>query len=155
MIKILLGTPSWVWLVFLYLLFIGIKSTRSHNVPLVKVLLIPIILNYITFNSSRHVLLPAIILMISAMISFYMHRGMSVEIKKDSKSLIVPGSYIPLFIYIIFFSIKYYFGYLNSVSPALFLKYSMFQDTIQGIFCGYLLGRTAIYLYKYFKHTDA
>lgn len=152
-LSIIKGTPSWVWMVFIYVLFVGIKSTRTRIVYLPKLFIIPLVLlalKYKIFFSKEVVLFIAVIIF-AAICSFIALRHTKITVIKNAKSVELPGNYSTLLTLICFFAIKYYFGYLDSTMPTLSAKYSFIDTIISGIFTGYFLGRSIRYLREYMK----
>lgn len=146
-------TPFYVWAVLIYLFFIGIKSMKTRGVYLPTLFIIPCLLlamKYKTFFSrDAMVFLPVMVL--SALGSFFISAGHNIKVIKRTRSIEVPGNYATLFILLSFFSMKYYFGYLNSVNPQLALEYSFIDNAISGLFSGYFIGRAWRYTYRYFN----
>lgn len=63
----------------------------------------------------------------------------------------MPGGYGTFIVLLSFFLVKYYFGYLKSTDPELFLKYSIIESIISGLFSGYFIGRALAFTYQYLK----
>ena len=47
----LLNTPWWVYVLFVYCVFIGFKSARGGVVPYLKVIVIPVVFAYLSLDS--------------------------------------------------------------------------------------------------------
>ncbi len=149
---IIKGTPIWVWGVFIYLLFVGIKAIETRIIYLPKLFIVPVILLGLKYQSlvSEISLVFIAVFLISLSLSFIAHRYAKIEIIKSAKSVQLPGSYSTLLILISFFAVKYTFGYLNSVMPEISMKHSIIDLVTSGIFSGYVWGRSLRYAYKYF-----
>jgi hypothetical protein len=63
---------------------------------------------------------------------------------------IIPGSWQPLFIIIVIFSIKYLFGYMRTVRPDLAQAYEIRELIISSLMIGMTLSR-ALFYYKIFN----
>jgi hypothetical protein len=152
-LQIVKGTPLYVWAILIYLLFVGIKSTKTRIVYLPNLFIIPFVLlaiKYKTFLSMDAVGF-CLVIMLAAIGSFFVQAGNKLKIIKNAQSIEVPGSYTTLLILLSFFIVKYYFGYLKSIDPNLNLNYSYIENTISGLFSGYFIGRALCYTYKYLK----
>ncbi len=147
------GTPFWVWLVLLYLLFIGVRSLNTRIVYLPKLFIIPLVLLLIKYKIflSQYSVVLILAIVFGSVLNFIMHTNSKVEIIKNSKSVKLPGSYSTLLILIFFFVVKYFLGYLSATDPDLAIKYSLFEIIISGLLSGYFLGRAIYYIYKYLK----
>lgn len=150
------NTPPYVWLILAYLLFIGIKSLRTHIVYLPKLFLLPVImlaLKYKTFLSTTN-FSPHLSLLLSAIASFGIHLRKKIRIIKELRAIELPGSPLTLIIVLSFFSIKYIFGFLNATHHELILSYAHLETIISMLFSGYLLGRSACFFYRYYDHKN-
>lgn len=154
MLKILKSTPFYVWMVLAYLLFVGIKSLKTRLVYFPQLFVLPLTLlgiKYKTFLSQGAIPFIVVILL-TTLVSFFVHAGAKIKVIKNLKSVELPGSYLTLVILIAFFAVKYYFGYLNFTEPSLGLKYALVENILSGIFSGYPLGKAIRYIYKYFTN---
>ena len=152
-LHIIEGTPLYVWVILVYLLFVGIKSLNTRIIYLPKLFIIPLVLltiKYKTFLSSDAITF-FLAIILGAIWSFFIHKNDTIKIVKDSLSVELPGNHSTLIILISFFLVKYYFGYLNSTDHDLALKYSFIENVISGLFSGYFIGRAIQYTYKYLK----
>jgi hypothetical protein len=145
------GTPFYVWIILIYLLFVGIKSLNTRIVYLPKLFIIPLILLAIKYKTffSHDAIEFFLVTILGAIGGFLVCRGNKIKIIKHSQSIEVPGNYSTLIILISFFLVKYYFGYLKAIEHDLAFKYSLVENTISGLFSGYFIGRAIRYTYKY------
>lgn len=154
-------TPTWVYVLFALLIWIGIKASKPRVMPLKKLLILPAIFIYM----STHTLLTsfaihlfdvsiwmgAILLgMIIGWFEIFRNHA-RIRVDKQQNLIQVPGSWMTLALIIIIFASKYYFSYELDVDPALadqtWFEYSMLS--VSGICTGILIGRALCYLYKY------
>lgn len=152
-LTIIKGTPLWVWAILCYLLFIGIKSIKTNIIHLPKLFIIPLILlamKYKTFLSDD-ALVFCLTITGGIIAGFFINKGSAIKIMRKEGTVEVPGSYGTLTMLLSFFIVKYYFGYLRSADADLFLKYSIIETMISGVFSGYFIGRALSYTHKYFK----
>ena len=148
------GTPWWVWVVFVYLLFIGIKSMKRRNVYLPKLFIIPIVLTAIKY---KVFFLGGLNIWTAYFVSLIIGLGVGyriaihekIRILKQSTSIELSGSYHTFIILMLFFSIKYVFGYLYDVNSALSAEYLNIEIAISGLFSGYFLGKSLNYLRRF------
>jgi hypothetical protein len=147
------GTPLYVWVILLYLFFVGMMAMRTRIVYLPKIFIIPLVLlsmQYKTFLSDN-VLIFCFAIILSILTSFFMHKKDEIKIIKNTYSVEVLGNYNTILSLLSFFAIKYYFGYLKSADPDLFFKYSTVENIISGVFSGYFIGRALVFTHKYLK----
>ena len=71
-------------------------------------------------------------------------------IQIENNISIIPGSWQPLFIIIVIFSIKYLFGYMRTVKPQLPQQYEIIELIISSLMIGMTLSR-ALFYYKIFS----
>lgn len=151
-VKIILGTPWYAWLALVYVLYVGIRATRERIVPINKVLIMPIILIVLKykvfFSTYYHVYLLS--LLIGMAVGFILANRLIIHVMKEEKSIKLSGGYFTLVILIIFFSIKYLFGYLQATVPNLPIEYAITESIITGFVSGAFLGR-ALYFIQMFK----
>lgn len=150
------GTPVWVWVVFVYLLLVGLKATRNRIIYLPKLYIIPIILiglQYDTFISGNvfYIALYFSLLCVGLGIGVLSVLRTPIKIFKDLKSIELPGSYSTLIILFLFFCVKYIFGYLQATNPMLYGQNEFLEISIGAAFSGFFLGRTLNYTYRFYK----
>lgn len=157
----LTNTPTWVYLLFAFLIWVGIKASKTRVLPIKKLLILPAIFIYM----STHTLLTSFAIhlidvsIFAATISlgiligwFEIYRNRAqIKVDKQQHLIQLPGSWMTLVLIIIIFASKYYFGYEMDVDPELldqrWFEYSMLSAS--GICTGILIGRALCYFYKY------
>lgn len=85
--------------------------------------------------------------------SFFINTGNTIKVINKKGEIEVPGGYGTFIILLSFFIVKYYFGYLRSADLDLFLKYSIIENVISGLFSGYFIGRALAFTCQYLKVT--
>jgi hypothetical protein len=155
-IKAIIGTPIWVWVIFIYLLLVGLKATRNRIIYLPKLYIIPIILiglKYQTFFSGNYfsIALYASFLCIGIGTGILSALKAPIKIFKDLKSIELPGNYSTLIILLLFFFVKYIFGYLQATNTILANQYAFLELSIEGAFSGYFGGKTLYYTYRFYQ----
>ncbi|MBL3284886.1 hypothetical protein Sarmat_00744 [Rickettsiales endosymbiont of Paramecium tredecaurelia] len=151
-VHIIKGTPFWVWLILAEVLFIGIIDLRPKTLRLSSLFIIPVILLAAQYQTllSDDALVFCLVIMGGSIASFFINTGNTTKVIKEW-SIEVPGGYGTLIVLLAFFIVKYYFGYLKSTDPDLFLKYSIIESIISGLFSGYFIGRALAFTYQYLK----
>ena len=151
-VYILKSTPFYVYLLFIYLMFIGIKATKPRVVVYpVKLFIMPLV--FLAFfikqlNRIEDLLLVFVLITISIFINLKLFKPPPVQIENNIS--IIPGSWQPLFIIIVIFSIKYLFGYMRTVKPQLPQQYEIIELIISSLMIGMTLSR-ALFYYKIFS----
>ena len=148
-VYILKSTPFYVYLLFIYLMFIGIKATKPRVVLYpIKLFIIPLV--FLAFfikqlNRIEDLLLVFVLITISIFINLKLFKPPPVQIENNIS--IIPGSWQPLFIIIVIFSIKYFFGYIRAVRPDLAQTYEIIELIISSLMISMTLSR-ALFYYK-------
>lgn len=151
--EIIVATPLWVWAVFVYIIVMGIKASKTGSVYLPRIFLTQCImfgLKYKSyFSSDAFTLIPIVIM--AAVISFFTVNTTSLKRDTKTTSIIIPGSYQTLVVMLSFFTIKYIFGFLHATNPTIALQYKLIDLMISGSLTGFLLGKSLCYTYWYLK----
>lgn len=149
LLNIVSGTPWWVWVVFIYLVVIGIQATKSITVSLFRMAIIPVILTLWSWYSLIH---HPVIRIITWLIAFAVgiliglrFFSTKVTVDKKNKRVHLAGSYLPLIFYLLFFLLKYVLGFTYAIHPEyknfafLWAIDAVSSGLISGIFSGRLL----------------
>ncbi len=157
-VNTVLGTPWWVWIVFVYLLFIGIKALKQRAVYLPKLFIIPIIFSAIKYKIFLNANLQIWVaysanLAIAILIGYAVAAHEQIKIIKQNTSIEIPGNMQTLIILMCFFCIKYVFGYLHATEPYLSKQFFVWEISISGLLSGYFLGKTLSYLRRFIIET--
>lgn len=156
LIHTITGTPLWVWGLFVYLLYVGFKSTRVRVVPISKLFIMPAVLfglKYKTFLSANMVLILCyfISLAMGLGIGFYLARYNKVVIHKSSRSIELPSEYSTCVLLVSFFCLKYAFGHIQSTTPEVPVQYLILETSVSAMFSGYFLGRSLNYVRRFMR----
>lgn len=149
MLQIILNIPFFVWPLFAILLIGGLKARKTSKVPLVILLLIPSIFlswSLISFfdKYATHFLAVfcwLLFLVTGFLIGFFHMQQLQLEFDKQTRKVVMPGSWIPLMLSMSIFTSKLSLGMMSSMMPhlngsVLFLGLELFAITILGIFAG-------------------
>jgi hypothetical protein len=155
-LDIIIGTPSWVWILLCYIIFIGLKATRDHKIFAPKLFVIPTILIGTTFflEDTMNIALYLLSLIIGVGIGVLLSYNAPIKILKKSKTIKVPGTYLRLIILLLFFFIKYSFSYIQATNLELALQYAFLGTITTGLISGYFLGIALRYSYKLYRSND-
>lgn len=151
------NTPLWVWAAFAYLLFIGIKATTPRTIFIPKLFIIPLVLTCLKYkvflNLERATFLYySITLLLALLIGFFVGKNENIQLTKQKLTIFLPGNFSTLILLLIFFSIKYVFGYLNATNQELYSQIALWEIIISALFSGFFLGKALLYSYYYKKH---
>jgi len=113
LLKIISGTHVWVWFVFGYLIFIGIRATRTRIVYIPKLFIIPLVLSGLKYKvfmaSNISIWLGYFLCLALASFVSYKYSAMKkIKIITERMSVQLPGSYWTLMVLMAFFVVKYF-----------------------------------------------
>ncbi|NGX44259.1 MAG: hypothetical protein K1060chlam3_00425 [Candidatus Anoxychlamydiales bacterium] len=158
-IQIFKGPPLWVWPLLTYLLFVGFKAFKPRVVSLKKMFILPLV--FFIFSIQRLVgninfftsLVWITSTIIGVFLSVIIFSKTQIIADKKNNLLKLPGTYSTLFLILISFSLKFYFGFLIGKDPNLLNDSSFFNRYIMAatLSFGMFLGRTFLYYYKFKK----
>jgi membrane protein CcdC involved in cytochrome C biogenesis len=146
--SVLSGTPPWVFFVFVYLVFIGIRATKDREVHIGKIFLMPGIffaLFLIRLIAIWRLDICAIFLTALTVALFLSHFFIKRESPKiHGKYVFIKGSCETLIVVMTIFCLKYFFGYMRAVNGEL-EKYLIAEIIISGTTTGFLLNKIIRY----------
>jgi hypothetical protein len=164
--EIIVGTPKWVFVLFGFLVYRGVKSLSSRTVYFASCLVMPIIFMVISAQSllsnygcqSKTVLLRVCAIVVGFTFGCVFMSFMKIEADKKCWLIKIPGSFFALIMSMFVFSIKYFFGYHAKVNPAILVTWPFVVSKymFSGVMFGLSISRLVVYLYKYHKaeHAD-
>lgn len=148
MINILINTPTWVYILFAGLVYLGWKQSRTRVISRNSAFILPIamiILSYLGVTSSVGTSPSVIVtwligMLISSLIGYKLFSGEGVEFSAETKQFTLVGSWIPfIFIMAIFFT-KYTVGVMLAMkstlltSPENIYGLSFIYGALSGVF---------------------
>lgn len=158
-VHMLVDTPLWVYALFLFLLFRGIKARRPATVTLARLAIIPLIFlvwdlyDLVIYRqlSLLIVLLWLGVLIIGALLGYALIRPERITRGNNPGTLHRPADYSALPLMMTAFAIKYVFGVMAAVAPATMQKpaISATAVVVGGVFAGSFLGKFTRYLRCY------
>jgi hypothetical protein len=151
-------TPTWVWPVFVVVLFLGARNLWTRERPMAQMFILPavlLILAAVNLTASRAnltLVIPAFV------VSFAIGIGVgwnlvprNVMALRDRGAIRVPGSVAPLLVVIAVLILRYVIGYIYGRwpelrgDPALALEFSATGALLAGIVWGRILRLAQIY----------
>lgn len=159
-------TSLWVYILFFYLLFIGIKSLKTRVVSLTRLFFLPIIFFFMSLYNlltSFELTLGLVIIYIVSLtlgswFGWLFAQNKVLAFDKKHHLIKLQGSATTLILILLIFSIKYYFGYALAVDPTKVhnVTFSSLMILSSGMVTGIFIGRSFLYLHKRSKapHTD-
>ena len=158
MVGALIGTPWWVYLLFVYFLYVGIKGLKSRVISLKKILILPLVLFIWSlygliakFHGVVEIFIWAFFIVIGYGIGTNLVKRL--KIRADKKKLLVrlPGSQVTLFLVLTIFILKYFFGYYYATHPEVSLHVHIADLIVSGTISGIFIGRMVSILKKFGK----
>lgn len=152
------GTPWWVFVIFGYLVFVGISAMKDRNVYIPRMFIVPVILIFIKFRFFATAPVPQILEFAVGMavgLGFGYLRALAIPVvlarTHGALYLRMPGSLETIVLFMGFFAIRYVFGYMESQHHDLFHRYRIVEIGISSLFSGYFWGRSFGFLRTYYR----
>ncbi len=146
------GTPVWVWAVLCYLLIIGIMAMHKRVVYVPRLLITPILIFGVLYRlnlSETSVVLTFMSLICGYIVGFFLTQKVPIKVINKG-SIEIAGTYTTFITLMLFFCIKYAFGYLKATHPDSAFWYIFFEAPVSVLFSGYFLGAASSYLYRWY-----
>ncbi len=162
----ILHTPWWVFILFFYLLKVGIDAIRPRIITMRKLFILPLLFLafsiYSYLSSFPFTLITfsayALPMLFGVGIGWLFIKTLRLKFDKQKGLVKMPGSYVTLLLILLIFSTKYYFGYSSTTDPASSEKllFISLRLSVSGMCSGLLVGRLAGYLFRRSKshHED-
>jgi hypothetical protein len=160
-LQILIHTPIWVFPLFAYLVWLGIKAMRPRTVTIWRSLIVPAV--FIVWGLSRlfsrqqDVMWPLVAWLAAAAILLVVGllTARPIELDHTTGEIRRPGSAIPLIRNITVFALQYTVAVIAAVDPHDATTAAIVGRAISGGTTGYFLGRTIAMLRQYWKQRRA
>lgn len=156
MLQIIKGTPYWVWLLLVYLIFVGIEALKDRKVTLFRLAIMPMIFIIWSLLSLYNKTIFALVVypvnwVAGAILGFLFMQKLNIKVDKTSRLISVPGSMVPIILSCSFFLVKYFLGVAYALNPILKINIVVtgFDAGLSGIFSGFSFGRFLKILHEY------
>lgn len=149
--------PTWIYLLFVCLLILGIKSIDAKTVSLPRLFLLPAIFvmwNFIWLFSRPEgkysfFALWFVGLIFGSVIGWQTVRSWNIQANRQKKTITLPGSSSTLILILIIFSVRFYFGHTEATTPNLSNTFLDIDACISGLLTGVFVGRVLELYHKY------
>jgi hypothetical protein len=158
--KILSGAPWWVYILFIYVMTIGIKAMKPRIIPIKRIILMPILFvawSLIGLYAKFQLGFPSLIVYWIIFLALGAYLGVK-EVhnwhfhKDRHKGVItIPGNKSTLVLILLIFFLKFFWGYLYATR--LEIPYWVYlSDTISSaLVTGFFIGRAGFFYWSYRK----
>ena len=153
LMAILSGIPMWVYPVFFYGIYMGVRALAVRTVSLVLMTLLPVVFLGLSLSS----LLPLVggsplvglvwllTLGLGAVLGWFYLTAEPLSVDRAKGRLVVPGSPLVLVLFLTIFTVKFVFGYESAVNPPVAAQpwFLLAVFGLSGVATGVVAGRTA------------
>jgi len=156
--QILSGAPWWVYLLFIYILIIGIRSIKPRTTSINKIVLFPLFfvaLSVYTLYKNVYLGYPLLIpcwiifLSLGTYLGFKEVQSWHFEKNRLKRTLTIPGNYSTLILLLLVFILKFFWGYFYATLFNI-PHWMYFADTItSSIVTGFFVGRASCFFNSY------
>lgn len=151
LLQIFSGAPKWVWLVFAYLVFVGVRFLQDRIVFLPALLIVPVIFTAIKASGCPLSLAKNFaIIALFTLLSWAYNFRIKVEPVGPYLWATIPGTPMYLLIFILIFATRFGFGVLQTTNPILYGQYAAIENYLTAVYTGALWGRVLAIFQNYF-----
>jgi len=154
------GAPWWVYVLFFYLLSIGIKSTKPRTISIKRVVLFPLIfLAWSLYDLYQKLQLgfPSLIAIWVVFLAIGTYLGVKevhqwkISANHQKEEVTIPPNYSTLVLILVIFVIKFYWGYYYAAHKDV-SYWIYFTDTLTStLVTGFFVGRAVFFFKSYQK----
>jgi hypothetical protein len=158
-IEILLHTPWWVYVLFGYILYVGIKATKMRSVPVLQLFIAPGIFTVLSIyilvaRIGDHFLylIPwGTASLIGIPIGWVEMHRLNIIIDRKHHLLKIPGSAFTLILFLLFLGSNYYYGFMSATDPERVkqIQFVIYILLVSGTSTGIMWVRGFGYFFKY------
>lgn len=151
--------PTWVYLLFIGLLYLGIKRGFASTVKVRRLLVIPILFLWLSLHSALklfpindlNVLSYIVGVIIGGGLGFLQLKSIQITADKQQGLLRIPGDWSFIILIMTIFIVEFSINYLAAIgSPVLHMPaFAITALLISGLIVGNTIGRNGCYLYKF------
>jgi hypothetical protein len=158
-VQIIAGTPWWVWILFVLLLWIGVRALKTSAAPFWRLLILPavffvwgvvgVVTRYPISATSLGLWLVAFAL--GGGLGVLIAANIAVRADKTHGLIEIPGNKFTLVLILVIFATKYAFGVLQGMEPGILAdpRYFVADLGVSGLLAGVWTGRLAGLRRKY------
>ncbi|MBS0603715.1 MAG: hypothetical protein JSS60_01615 [Verrucomicrobia bacterium] len=154
------GAPWWVYVLFFYLMSIGIQSMKARKVPIQRIVLMPLfflgwacydIYGKVSLGHASLVIWWVIFLAAGTFGGVKEVRSWRLGIDRSKATLTIPPNYSTIVLIVLIFVLKFFWGYYYATHSS--VPYGIYlADTISSsIVTGFFVGRGGFFIYRYLK----
>ncbi len=161
--EIVVGAPWWVYVLFVYLVSIGIKSTKPRTVSIRRVVLLPLIFMAFSLYGLYGKLSLGFVSLFFVWIGFLglgSYLGVkevhSWRISKDYRKaeITIPGNYSTLVLVVLVFVLNFFWGYIYATRTNI-SYWIYFGDVLTtSLVTGFFVGRAGFFFRSYLKKLE-
>jgi hypothetical protein len=152
-IAILEETPWWVFVIFFYLVVIGVKALQPSTVSIYRLVIFPVILTVWGLVGIQWRLSPLLAWGLAVAVGFGLGwlfvRKWKIRYDRRRGTLHLPGTCTTLVFALLFFGIKYFFGFYNATHAEIPLEWRIGESAAAGVITGMFIGRLAFFWKRY------
>ena len=159
--QILVHTPLWVFPLFAWLVWLGIKAMRPRTVTIWRSLIVPAVFIFWglsrLFSRQQEVMWPLVSWLAAAtvLLSVGLLTARPLELDHKTGEIKRPGSPVPLIRNVTVFTLQYTVAVIAAVDPHDATFAAIIGRAVSGGTAGYFLGRTIALLRQYWKQRKA
>lgn len=151
----LAGAPWWVYVLLVYLLFVGIEATKSRTLPIKKIVLLPALFTawslYGFYQSAqwKSPILALVWILFFAIGSFLGFKQVStwqVTKNRQNGEITIPGNYSTLTLILLIFALKFFWGYFYAVHAEISFWISFANTLTTSLVTGLFVGRAIFFI---------
>lgn len=153
MLELIKGTPTWVWLLLIFLIYMGSKSLFDRTIEVKKLLIMPIVFLIMTASHIKDPLSYGIFLVLGAIVGFLTCFKYKIRVDREHRLLRIPGTPLPLILIVLVFVKNYFYGYEHAVHPEVFknIIFLAISYIVSGVFSGIFIGRSGTHFFRYLR----
>jgi hypothetical protein len=159
LIQILLHTPWWVYVLFGFILYVGIKATKMRSIPVRQLFIGPSIFTVLSIyilvgrigDHFLYIIPWGIASIIGIAIGWVEMHRLNIIVDRKNRLLKIPGSAFTLILFLLFFGSNYYYGFLSATDPERVkqIQFVIYILLVSGIGTGIMWVRGFGYFFKY------
>ncbi len=160
--QILNGIPWWVYLLFIILVRLGLRSIKPRTITLQRLSLLPLVFilwSLLKLYQNHGFAFPSLIVWWILCLGMGAYLGVKevsswkLHVDKEKKTITIPGNYSTLVLILAIFILNFFWGYFYATSRIPIPHWIRLADTISTTTCtGFFVGRGGLFLKRYLSH---